>query len=123
MFSQSPLEPVHRQIGAVASGTIAAMTGLNRYEDIDALRDTWQQWAINRTDAKTWQESWEHYQKYNNWLVTLIDKHTKDISTLESIKLNKQDLLTPSELVMLNSRIESHTNHITRLRKKSFNFI
>ncbi len=66
------LEPVHRQIGAVASGTISVMTGLRRWDDIEELRDDWQRWAMeNPGHAKTWQESWLEYKAWLEMLPTL----------------------------------------------------
>jgi len=48
---------------ALSDGTIAALTGYRRYEDIDRVQAELVQLALEMPTANNWMEVWEEYLK------------------------------------------------------------
>ena len=48
---------------ALSDGTIATLTGYNRYEDIDRVQAELVQLALEMPTAASWMEVWEEYLK------------------------------------------------------------
>jgi len=48
---------------ALSDGTIATLTGYNRYEDIDRVQAELVQLALEMPTATSWMEVWEEYLK------------------------------------------------------------
>ena len=48
---------------ALSDGTIATLTGYNRYEDIDRVQAELVQLALEMPTANSWMEVWEAYLK------------------------------------------------------------
>ncbi len=56
-----------RQIAGLSSGTLASLTGLRRYDELDAVHTAFLHFAeksteTNSTPFKNWQEAWRHFQ-------------------------------------------------------------
>ena len=48
---------------SLSDGTIATLTGYNRYEDIDRVQAELVQLALEMPTATSWMEVWEEYLK------------------------------------------------------------
>ena len=55
---------VTRDIGQLASGTIATLTGYRLYVEIDSAREKVRQWSEGKR-FETWQDAWNTYIETN----------------------------------------------------------
>lgn len=59
-------DPVLRDIAQLSAGTMATISGKRLYVEVDALRDTFFEWATTKVASgvtfETWQDAWEAYK-------------------------------------------------------------
>ena len=64
------MHPVLRDIAGLSSGTIATLSGLTGYEEINRLVNRFYRWTYdqiryNAASFRSWQEAWEQFREFD----------------------------------------------------------
>ena len=54
-------EDLIRDIMLVSAGTLATLTGIQQYDDLDEVRRSWMQYAASTRATGRWQDSWKKF--------------------------------------------------------------
>ena len=58
---------LNQSILTLSSGTLASISGFRKYDDIDVVSRSFEEYSAKLSQDMVWQDAWHLYEKSNEW--------------------------------------------------------